>query len=31
VKRKKAAEPKMTWTQGVIGFVRELRKELRNE
>ncbi len=30
-KRKQAEEPKMTWTQGVAGFVRELRKELRNK
>ena len=30
-KRKKAAEPKMTWMQGAIGFVREFRKALREE
>ncbi len=28
-KRKKVEEPKMTWKQGAIGFVRELRKALR--
>jgi curved DNA-binding protein CbpA len=26
--RKKVEEPKMTWKQGAIGFVRELRKAL---
>ncbi len=30
-KRKKAEEPKMTWMQGAFGFVRELRKALREE
>ena len=30
-KRKKAEEPKMTWVQGAFGFVRELRKALREE
>lgn len=25
------AEPKMTWMQGMIGFVRELRKEMRDD
>jgi curved DNA-binding protein CbpA len=30
-KRKKAEEPKMTWMQGAVGFVRELRKALREE
>ena len=24
-------EPRMTWTEGIIGFVRELRKALREE
>lgn len=24
-------EPKMTWMQGMIGFVRELKKELQSE
>ncbi len=28
-KRKKVEEPKMTWVQGAFGFVRELRKALR--
>ncbi|GAC1429903.1 MAG: hypothetical protein PVS3B3_00720 [Ktedonobacteraceae bacterium] len=31
IKRKKAEEPKMTWMQGAFGFVRELRKALREE
>ncbi|GAC1405766.1 MAG: hypothetical protein NVSMB49_25210 [Ktedonobacteraceae bacterium] len=30
-KRKKVEEPKMTWMQGAAGFVRELRKALREE
>ena len=30
-KRKGAEEPKMTWMQGAIGFVREFRKALREE
>jgi len=30
-KRKKAEQPKMTWMQGAFGFVRELRKALRDE
>ena len=31
-KREQArAEPKMTWVEGIIGFVRELRRELRDE
>ncbi len=30
-KRKAAEEPKMTWMQGAIGFVREFRKALREE
>ncbi len=30
-KRKQAEEPKMTWVQGAFGFVRELRKALREE
>jgi len=30
-RRKKAEEPKMTWIQGAFGFVRELRKALREE
>ncbi len=30
-KRKQAEEPKMTWMQGAIGFVREFRKALREE
>ena len=34
LRRKQAqvrAEPKMTWVEGIIGFVRELRRELRDE
>src|SRR6266536_2020195 len=27
--RKAEQEPKMTWVQGIFGFVRELRRELR--
>jgi hypothetical protein len=31
-KREQAkAEPKMTWVEGIIGFIRELKRELRDE
>ncbi|GAC1393033.1 MAG: hypothetical protein NVS4B11_18070 [Ktedonobacteraceae bacterium] len=30
-KRQKSEEPKMTWMQGAFGFVRELRKALRED
>jgi curved DNA-binding protein CbpA len=29
--RRRQQQPKMTWTQGVVGFVREFRKALREE
>jgi len=29
LRRAAPKEPKMTWKEGIIGFVRELRKELR--
>jgi curved DNA-binding protein CbpA len=28
-RRKTSQDPPMTWTQGIIGFVRELRKAMR--
>lgn len=29
--RPRSQEPRMTWAEGVVGFVRELRKALREE
>lgn len=29
--RPQPQEPRMTWTEGVVGFVKELRKALREE